>query len=241
MYCRLMNIGPDASVQRPMQKLRKNDPHVSVRHIETGTLALDILSKLPPSEVPDIVVIAFRLPILNALDFIRRMNSYPHLCSVAVFVWGPAIRPGEIEELYRAGAACVFVGQFDLTHVDALHQFCRRRMRLLGGGTESIRESEYKTNSAILSKQEVRNARLGTTFLLTGSISAGLWILAFLQPGGSTGINFVPTPIYAALLCAGLWLMHQDRLHSLHLSYRAPVGRASVSTAEHAGNGQAGE
>src|SRR5262249_20336487 len=164
-----------------------------LEHVLTGTLALDILTKLPASELPDIVLIAFRLPVLTALDFIRLMYSHPQLSSIVIFVCGPAIRREDIEELYRAGAACVFVGTIDSMHLDALRQFCRNRVTSLGNGAEPTLQSRCTANSARTSSQEVRNARLGTMFLLTGGISIALWLFALVGSGESNTMSFLPT------------------------------------------------
>ena len=80
--------------------------------------------------------------------------------------------------LARAGAACVLLGQFNSTHVDALRQFCRDCTE-----TDVRRNTRrYSVSSALLQSAEtaVRNARLGALFVWTGCISAALWMCAFL-------------------------------------------------------------
>jgi len=122
-FCRILNIGPDAGVKRLLGAFAQSDRSVSIDYLETGTIALDLLTKLRKSELPDIVIIPFRLPILNGRDFIIEMRSQQELEAIPIFVWGSEIPGNEIDQLYRAGATCVFLGQFNSVHLNALRQF----------------------------------------------------------------------------------------------------------------------
>ena len=178
------------------------------QHIETGAIALDILSQLPESELPHIIVIPFRLPILTGVDFIVRLRLHERLRSIPIFVWGPQIPADEIERIYTAGGAGVFPGQFNSLHLESLRQFCR---------TWSCTETDLPSNqprSAITTallhtgEKAVRNARLGALFVWTGCISTLLWICALMQLGTSgPAAELVPLSVYAALVSAGFSLM----------------------------------
>ena len=208
MPYRILNIGPDAGVRRSLEELLKTDTRISVEHIETGTIGLDLLRDLPESQLPHIVILPFRLPILKAIDFIAEVHSHQRLQSICILVWGPDIPADEINQIYTAGAACVLPGKFSEGHMEALRQLCRD---YTSDQTEAPRNKRrYAITSALRStgKKAVQNARLGVLFVWTGCISTVFWICAFLQLGMSyTEADLAPLPVYVALASAGCSLM----------------------------------
>ncbi len=185
----------------------QTEERVSVQYLETGSVALDILSRLPQSELPDIIVVPFRLPVLTGFDFIAMIRRYERLRNVPVFVWGAEIQPGDIEQMYQAGTACL-PGYFGPTHLDVLRQVCRKR-----NATAARMSKERSLNATKASAQRNRGSadrdlRLGMLFAWTGCISAVLWVYALLQLGTPRlEDNLAPLTIYAALESAGLLLM----------------------------------
>ena len=212
MHCRILNIGLDSEVCRSLEKLL--DEGASLQHIETGTIALDILRELPESDLPHIIVIPFRLPILWGADFVAEMRRNPELRSIPVFVWGAHMRADEIQKLYEAGATSVLPGDFNSLHLEALRQFCRKR-----NGTEADLPRSKPRSEVIVHDSElkpVRNVRLGVLFVWTASISTVLWGCSLLQLGTTySSADLAPLPIYGALASAGFSLM-----------WRRAIGRA---------------
>jgi CheY-like chemotaxis protein len=207
--CRVVNIGPDVDVRRLLTEFLKTYDCVSIRHIETGTIGLDILGNLPESDIPDIVIVPFRLPILTGLDFIVAMRSHGQLRAIPIIVWGPQMQVEEINEMYGAGATCVLPGKFNATHVDGLKRFVFNTT-----GVSCNVAIQQKASRAVLKQRPERgrmvngNARLGTLFTLSACVSIVLWMLAFLQFGNSyETIDLAPLPVYASLAFAGLSLM----------------------------------
>jgi CheY-like chemotaxis protein len=121
---RILNVGPDPGVRRLLGELAHTDGLV-LHHIETGSVALEVLSRLPEAELPHLVIIPFRLPILLAIDFISVMHSQPQLRSIPILVWGPQTEAQEIDQMYEAGAVCVLLGQFGTMHLEAVRHLCR--------------------------------------------------------------------------------------------------------------------
>jgi len=204
--CRILNVGPDADVRRSLRELVQTEG-VLLQHIETGLLAFDELTKLQETELPDIVIIPFRLPILTAFDFISAMHSHQRLGSIPILVWWPEMEEQEINQLYRAGAACVLLGQLDTTHLEAVRRFCRS-----WNGIEPVAMNpspeEISSTLRQADEQGDRNVQLGTLFVWTGCVSAVLWGWASLQPANShQAVDLAPLPVYGSLACAGLSLM----------------------------------
>jgi CheY-like chemotaxis protein len=209
--CGILNIGPDPGVRRSVSEALEADWLASVQHVETGSIALEMLHTLPDSELPDIIILPFRLPILKAIDIIAGMRTRQQLRSIPILIWGAQIPTDDIDQLHSAGAARVLPGEFSTTHLDALLNFSRNRMRSeAAGGATRHRQRRYAFTSALLhaSEKAVRNTRLGALFVWTGCISSVLWMCAFLHLGMSyTDSDLAPLPVYTALTLAGLSLM----------------------------------
>ena len=202
--CSILNIGLDSEVCRSLEKLLEEG--ASLQHIETGTIALDILRELPESELPHIIVIPFRLPILWGADFVAEMRRNPQLRSIPVFVWGAHMRSEEIQKLYEGGASSVLPGDFNSLHLEALRQFCRNRICIEADLPRGKPRSEGIVHDS--DPEPVRNARLGVLFLWTACISTVLWGCSLLQLGTTySSADLAPLPIYGALASAGVSLM----------------------------------
>ncbi len=213
--CRILNVGPDPEVRSLLRDLVKTEGLVLLQHIETGSLALNALTNLPDVEQPHLVVVSFRLPVLTGLDFIRQLRSHQQLRSIDIFVWGPEIRADEIDQLHKAGAACVFLGEFDANHLE----FVRRFVRIATGQeleSPTIPSSRVASTRPTASTKSDRDARLGTMFAWAGCLSASLWACASLGPSYHA-VDLLPLPVYVALTCAGFVLM-RGRTHD-----QAPV------------------
>ena len=209
MHYRILNVGPDSGVRSSLRELvAQTDGLVLLQHIETGSIALDILSKLPESELPHIVIIPFRLPILTSLDFISAMHSHQRLRSIPILVWWPEMEVQEIKQLYQGGATCVLLGQFGTSHLDAVRRFCRDWTGIETAVTVNPSLRATSPISQQTGKEGGRNVRLGTLFVWTGCVSAALWLFGFLQFTSSYKVvDLAPLPVYASLAGAGLSLM----------------------------------
>lgn len=206
MRCRILNIGPDSGIHGLLRERLEAERLISLQHIETDSLALEIMCQLTRSELPHIVLIPFQLPDRKILDIIARMRSHEHLQYVRIFVWGSSIPSHRIDWMYEAGAACILPGQFTIEHLDAMRVFCHIC-------TEADRREKHPrqaiTPALLMSgEKKIRNAKLGTLFFWTGCLSAVLWGCSVPQLDATQTIaELTSFSIYVALACAGIVLM----------------------------------
>jgi len=201
--CRILNVGPDLNVRDLLEALVQSNEMALVRHIETGALALDQLVGSSEMELPDVVIVSFRLPVLTALDFAGEMHSHEHLRSLPIMVWGPDIAPDEIDQMHKAGVACVFVGEFDATHLEYVRRFLRLSHKAIDE-TVNLPEPTQGTSRSRKTALEkfIGDAQLGTMFTWAGCAPAALWLIAFVGRSDHA-VDLLPLPVYAALICAG--------------------------------------
>lgn len=155
-------------------------------------------------ELPDIVIVSFRLPVLTRLDFAVQMRSHKRLRAIPIMVWGPDILAAEIDEMHKVGVACVFLGEFDVIHLEYVRRF-------LGLPNKAVEEElsspeQFRSQETTLAKF-IGDAQLGTLFTWAGCAPAALWLVSFLPGRSDHAIDFLPLPVFAALICAGCILI----------------------------------
>ena len=84
VHCRILNIGADSEAYRLLQELAQSEPLIRMQHQEMGSVALEHLLNLPESELPHLVLIPFRSPIVTSLEFTSAMHSHEQLRSVPI-------------------------------------------------------------------------------------------------------------------------------------------------------------
>ena len=211
--CRILNVGPNPNVRRLLEELVQSDEPVLIRHIETGILALDELVNSPGTDLPDLVFVSFRLPVITGLDFVVQMRSHGHLRSIPIMVWGPDILADQIYQMHKAGADCVFLGEFDTFHLD----YVRRFLGLQHSAVEDVASTPAPARVTRRVEQMTvaklkGNAQLGTIFSCAGWASVALWLIAFLGLSNHA-VDLLPLPVYTGLIGAGFVLMssHADK------------------------------
>jgi CheY-like chemotaxis protein len=207
VHCRILNVGPDADARRLLGELAQTDGLV-LQHIETGSVALEALSKLPEAELPHLVIIPFRLPILMAVDFISVMHSHQQLRSIPILVWGPETEAQEVDRMFEAGEVCVLLGKFGTMHLDAVRHLCRNSTGIEPAVAETPSLRAANATSQPTGEQRDRNVELGLLFVWAGCISAVFFVCAFPQLGGSNKVvDLAPLPVCGSLAGAGFSLM----------------------------------
>ena len=204
VQCRILNVGPNLQARRLLQELVQTDEPVCLRHIETGFIALDQLARLPATELPHLVIVPSRLPILTGLDFIAQMQTHEHLRSIPVLVWGTEIPAAQIDEMQRIGVGDVFLGEFGTIHLAAIRRFVGS-VTGVEGNVQGVPPPSQVTSRRISPKAK-RDAKLGKLFAWAGCISTLLWLCTFIGRSYDAS-DIVPLPVYAALTCAGFLLM----------------------------------
>jgi hypothetical protein len=121
--CRVMAIGPAAIVQTVLGHLLQS-PALIVEHAETAGIALQRMAALPRSDLPEVLIMPWLLPVVRSPDFVRAIKLDRRLGSIRIIVWGPGMPASLIRLLYKAGATCVIPSQLDEVTSEALHQFC---------------------------------------------------------------------------------------------------------------------
>ena len=117
---RLLHITPEVGVNRLVQEMLNLNSGVSFEHIGTGISAIAQLKQRSDSELPNLIITAWWLPLLTGTDLVTELKSDSRLRAIPVIVLDSDIPDGEISRLYEAGANCVVQNVADL---DAFSRF----------------------------------------------------------------------------------------------------------------------
>jgi chemotaxis family two-component system response regulator Rcp1 len=117
---RLLHITPEVGANRLMQEMLNLNPSVSFEHIGTGISAIEQLKQRSDSELPNLIITAWWLPLLNGTDLVTQLKSDSRLRAIPVIVLDSDLPQGEINRMYEAGANCVVQ---DVADLDTLSRF----------------------------------------------------------------------------------------------------------------------
>lgn len=69
-----------------------------------GVQALEFLLCLPPSDLPDLVLLDLKLPRLDGLDLLLRLRATPSTALLPIVVLTTSLEKSDLLEAYRRGA-----------------------------------------------------------------------------------------------------------------------------------------
>jgi CheY-like chemotaxis protein len=105
--CRILNISDSDGEHTLLVSILKPDNLTVVERASAGVYALQDLRRRPTAQLPDLVIIPWRLPLLSGCEFIQEMKADERLKIIPVVVFTSKMPSEEVQALYSAGASCV--------------------------------------------------------------------------------------------------------------------------------------
>lgn len=91
-----------------VQAIRELNQPVSMKCVSDGREVLGCLSSLDEKDFPDLIVIDYKMPILNATDVLQKMGEEPRFRNIPVIVWSTSNQPEHIRQCLECGAVQYF-------------------------------------------------------------------------------------------------------------------------------------
>lgn len=88
--------------------LGKN-PALSIHCVYNGKEALSILNSLPGHELPSLIILDYKTPVLNAVQTLQEMAKNKRYAAIPKVVWSTSDREQHKKACLEAGAAYFFV------------------------------------------------------------------------------------------------------------------------------------
>lgn len=125
--CRILNVCESEPEYLLLRRAFDGEPRLLLERRESGIAALNDLRNRRAFDLPDAVVIPWRLPMLTSREFIAEMKADGRLSVIPIIVLAD-VSGHEASDLRDAGAACVFskgitLDSFEATAA-ALLRFC---------------------------------------------------------------------------------------------------------------------
>ena len=96
------------------------DLEVILIHQETGVAAREHLTFCDDSELPNLIILAGRLPMLTAGELVTELKGDERTRSTPILVLSSFVNSSDVRSLYAAGANCVFTLPGDLNQCEEM-------------------------------------------------------------------------------------------------------------------------
>lgn len=80
---KILTVDDDESIRQAVSDMLEMEGFESV-WAKNGQVALDYLKKIPDSELPDLVLLDYMMPVMNGKDFFLQKKSDPRISDIPV-------------------------------------------------------------------------------------------------------------------------------------------------------------
>jgi CheY-like chemotaxis protein len=105
-----------------LQAFSEIDPHASVHTVIDGQELIEFLEGRDPDELPLLIVLDYKMPIVSGPEVLQRLASSPEYAHIPKVVWSTSERSQDIENCIRLGATGYFLKPASSIELDELIQ-----------------------------------------------------------------------------------------------------------------------
>ena len=92
-----------------IEALLHQSPDVVVKSVWNGQEALSYLASCPDMDLPSLLLLDFKMPILNAVEVLEQLREDARYLPIPKVVWSSSNRPEYINSCLEMGAALYFI------------------------------------------------------------------------------------------------------------------------------------
>lgn len=96
------------------------NPAIEIKTVFNGGDAIDYLVNCPADKLPSLVILDYKMPILNAVEALEKLQSYPQLNHIPRVVWSTSYQDEHIKLCMERGASHYFKKPFNATELVAV-------------------------------------------------------------------------------------------------------------------------
>ncbi|HEY8387211.1 MAG TPA: response regulator [Parasegetibacter sp.] len=91
------------------ETLLKLDPTANIQKVTNGQQAVDYLSSCPENDLPCLIILDYKMPMLNAVEVLERINQMSRFDDVPKVVWSTSRQPEHVQQCLDNGAITYYV------------------------------------------------------------------------------------------------------------------------------------
>lgn len=118
-YILVADDDPDDQEMFTERFLRLN-PHCRVELVGNGQEALSFLRERFPNDLPGLIVVDYKMPILTGYDFLLAVKGDPRFQSIPKVVWSTSNNQEYVDQCLGNGAKGYFVKPNNITELDLI-------------------------------------------------------------------------------------------------------------------------
>jgi two-component response regulator ARR-A family len=107
-YILLADDDPD-DLNTFLEGFSELNPYASVQTVIDGQELVEFLDGCEPDELPSLIVLDYKMPILSGPEVLQRLASSPEYAHIPKVVWSTSKRSQDIENCIHLGAAGYFL------------------------------------------------------------------------------------------------------------------------------------
>ncbi len=89
--------------------VRRCDPNVNVHLLGNGKAVIQFLERCSDRELPDLIVLDYKMPILNGVEVLKWLSSNARLAAIPSVVWSSSKQGEHVKNSIDNGALTYFV------------------------------------------------------------------------------------------------------------------------------------
>lgn len=89
--------------------IKRCDANVSVQTFGNGRAVISFLERCTDSELPDLIILDYKMPILNGIDVLKLLRDDPRLAIIPSVIWSSSKQGEHVKNSIDNGARQYFV------------------------------------------------------------------------------------------------------------------------------------
>jgi CheY-like chemotaxis protein len=100
-----------------MDVITRMDKDLQIDTVANGGQLLDYLSASQPADLPSLIILDYKMPVLNAAEALERLKTDQHFVHIPKVVWSTSRREDDIRRCIDAGAKRYFIKPAQLSEL----------------------------------------------------------------------------------------------------------------------------
>jgi CheY-like chemotaxis protein len=103
-----------------LEEFARQNPDAVIETVTDGKELLELLNVLLPEELPTLILLDYKMPLITGPEVLQHLNSHPTYSSIPKLIWSTSIRTKDVEDCIGLGAVGYFKKPSTASEMDEL-------------------------------------------------------------------------------------------------------------------------